>query len=74
MCAEENVAKAKALETSMKWNFNMYIQQIILKPAKDGFRFVQCNPDFNGAKVNLHNGGALSLGTNRNVSGVSNSS
>ena len=37
-------------------------------------RFVQCNRDFNRANVKLHNSGALSLGTNRNVSGVSNSS
>ena len=30
----------------MKLNFNMYIQQIILKPAKDGFQIHPVQPRF----------------------------
>ena len=39
MCTEENVAKTKHLKQLpfTKWNFYLYIQQIILKPAKEGF-------------------------------------
>ena len=38
------------------------------------FRFAQCNWDFNRANVKLDNGGAVGLGTGKNVSGTSNSS
>ena len=30
----------------MKWNFNLCIQQIILKPAKEGFQIRPVQPRF----------------------------
>ena len=56
-------------------NFNLYIQRIILKPAKEGFQIRPVQPRFQrGLYVKLHNSGELGLGTSRNVSGVSNAS
>ena len=53
----------------------MYIQRIILKPAKEGFQIRPVQPRFQRGLhvyVKLHNSGGLGLGMSRNVSGVSN--
>ena len=48
MCAEKNVAKTKALERAPihQMKFNTYIEQIILKLAKDGFQICPVQPRF----------------------------
>ena len=48
MCAEENVPRQKHLKQLllMKWNFNLYIQGVILKPAKEGFQICPVQPRF----------------------------